>query len=118
MKLKIAHQSLDGLTWELPVLPKGAAMETMGPVQKIGEVFERWAIYDFPDPAIPVPGDVESELRIKIAATTLKSLRSALQVRLLASTTPGLPEAFLFRVLECIDEGKTEYTFALKKSID
>jgi len=60
----------------------------------------------------------EISFTIQISQKTVNSLRNALTVRMMAGTTAGLPEAFLNRVLQCIEESKTEHLFEIKRKPD
>lgn len=61
------------------------------------------------------PGTPDIEFVVRLPAATLSRLRTALTVRQMASETAGLPELFLARLLNCIDEGKREHTFVIRK---
>jgi len=67
----------------------------------------------------PAPGsgtpDSTVEFVVRLPEATLSRLRTALAVRGMAQEIAGLPELFLARLLKCIDEGKREHTFVIRK---
>jgi hypothetical protein len=66
-----------------------------------------------------MPSDSDPvEFTCIIDRDTLNKLRTVIQVRIISGQTLGVTDAFLFRLVEQIDEGKDSYFFKIKKEID
>ena len=59
--------------------------------------------------------DSDIVFEVRMDRRTFNVLRTALAVRAMAHETAGVIEAFANRFVTCVDEGKRDYYFKLKK---
>lgn len=61
--------------------------------------------------------DKEIRFTVVLPQKVLNRLKTAFNVRMMSGMTTGILESFVYRLLQQIEEGNSEYTFVLKKEV-